>query len=1088
MRKILLLFNIAFFSFYFSYSQVTTASLTGKISDDIGILNQAVIKALHEPSGTVYATTSNAEGYYYIQGMRTGGPYSVEVSYIGYITSKTSNIFLTLGQTTELNIKLKEQQINLPDVEISASKYAVDDKEGASTIIRSKEIKSLPTISRSITDFTVLTPQSGKGSSYAGRDGRFNNITIDGADFNNSYGLSANNLPGGDAQPISLDAIEEISVNLTPYDIRQSNFTGANINAITKSGTNVYAGTAYTFLRPKSLTGNLVDETVIANANDRSAQLYGFNAGGAIVKNKLFFFVSGEYEKQIYPNTPWTPSANGESDASKKISRTSIADMQTMKDFLTANYGYDPGKYLDRDDFNSNNYKILARLDWNINQNHRLMIRYNDVMSKNDMLVNPNSAPRPRASSDRIGAQAMAFSNTDYMHKNIVRSITGELNSVFGSKFSNSFLASYTRIRDTRDGNGDSFPFVDIYKDGDIYMSFGYELFTYGTDLTNDALNIVNNFSAYFGKHTLTAGISFNYLHFKNSYIRYGLGYYRYDSMEDFMNNAQPTAFGITYGYNSDEIPYFKLNFGMGSIYLQDEWHVSEKLRLTGGVRLEMPFYMNKLPNNPSVNESLPFYGGETIQIDQWPNGNIAISPRLGFNWKILDGNEIIMRGGTGVFTGFMPFVWLTNQAADNGMMQNTVEIVSPNIPSDMVFETDFRTQLTKYPELFSSTPSSTPPGQISFADPDFRLPQIWRSNIAFDFKLPADMIFTIEGIYGKDINAVIQQNINQCNPSGTIKEGEQERDSWWTKEETSGNWIKKNKIQPNISYAMKLTNAKEGYQYSITGQLVKKFSYGVSGTAAYTYSMAKDLTANPGSASVSMWTNNATVNGGNSSELSYSAFSVPHRIVSAITWSIESGKNLGFSISLLYQGSAQGRYSYIYNGDVNGDNNSSDLIYIPRDQNEIVFVETDKMTAAAQAKTFWNFVENDEYLKNNKGKFAERNGVVGPWINRIDLKITQDLFSGFGTDRRYTLQLSLDVLNLGNLLNPKWGCYQSHGMGNTYNQIGLLKFEGLNQEGTPTFTLNASDIENFNENARFSRDVSVSSTWGAQIGLRFIF
>lgn len=1086
MRKLLLLFHFIFITSYFSYAQVTTASLAGRVSDEIGALQEAVVKAVHEPSGSEYITTSNAEGYYYIQGMRTGGPYSVDISYVGHIASKTSGIFLTLGQTKELNVKLKEQQIDLPNVEISASKYAVEDKEGASTIIRSQEIETLPTISRSIADFTVLTPQAGMDNSFAGRDGRFNNITIDGANFNNNYGLSSNNLPGGDAQPISLDAIEEISVNLTPYDIRQSNFTGANINAVTKSGTNTYSGTAYTFLRPRALTGNLVDETVISNANDRSAQLYGFNVGGAIVKNKLFFFVSGEYEKQIYPNTPWRPSVDGESNASKNISRTSIEDMQTMRDFLRNNYNYDPGSFLDRDDFNSNNYKILARLDWNINKNHRLMIRYNDVVSKNDVLVNQNSAPRPRASSNRIGTQAMAFSGTDYKFKNIVRSVTAELNSVFGNKFSNSLLASYTRIRDTRDSDSDLFPFVDIYKDDDIYMSFGYELFTYGTDLTNDVVNVANNFSAYLGKHTLTAGVSFNYMHFKNSYIRYGLGYYRYASMEDFMNNATPTAFGITYSYAGDEIPYFQLNFGMGSVYVQDEWHVNEKLRLTGGIRFELPFYMNTLPNNPSV-DGLTFYNGETIQIDQWPESKLSVSPRLGFNWKITDDNSVIMRGGTGVFTGYMPFVWFTNQAADNGMVQNTVEIVGANVPENMQFETNPRAQLEKYPELFSSTPSTTPPGQISFADPDFRLPQLWRSNLAFDFQLPADMVFTVEGIYGKDINAVVQQNINQCDPSGSISEGGLERDSWWVKDE-SGSWTKENSIQPNISYAMKLSNAKEGFQYSVTGQLVKKFSYGLSGMAAYTYSMAKDLTANPGSASVSMWTNNATVNGGNDPGLSYSAYSVPHRVVGAATWRIESGKNLALSISLLYRGSSQGRYSYIYNGDLNGDNNSTDLMYIPRNQNEITFLETEGMSAAAQSAAFWNYIENDDYLKKNKGKFAERNGLVGPWVNRIDLKITQDLFSNFGTERRYTLQLSLDVLNLGNLFNPKWGCYQSHGMENTYNQISLLKFEGLNPDGAPTFTLNASDIENFNENARFSREVSVNSTWGAQVGLRFIF
>lgn len=1083
-RTLLFLFIILFCFSHFGSAQVTTAAMSGKISIDAGTLPNATVKVTHDPSGTVYGTVSNLEGYYYIQGMRTGGPYTLEVSFVGYDTKTIPDIYLSLGKTTNINVKLSEQQINLSGVEISASRNIVQDKEGTATTIRAEEIQNLPTIARSITDFTALVPQAGRNSSFAGRDGRYNNITIDGAAFNNSYGLTSNNLPGGDAQPISLDAIEEISIDLAPYDIRQSNFTGANVNAVTKSGSNRYTGTAYTYLRPKSLTGNLVEDVVIPNANDRSAQLYGFNIGGAIVKNKLFFFVSGEYEKQIYPTTSWLPSTDGTSNISNKVSRTTISDLQTMKDFLLATYGYDPGKYQDRDDFNSANYKILARLDWNIHKNHRLMLRYNDVMSQHDVLVNQNSAPF-RLSSDRIGMQAIAFSNSDYMHKNIVRSLTAELNSVFGSRFSNSFLAGYTRIRDTRTSNSEPFPFVDIFKDGDIYMSFGYEPFSYNTDLTNDALNITNNFSAYLGRHTLTTGISFNYLHFKNSYIRYGLGYYRYASMEDFMNDATPAMYALTYGYNLDEVPAFKLNFGMGSIYVQDEWHVNEKFRLTAGIRLEKPFFMSQLPNNPAINDTLTFYNGETIEVDRWPSGKFSVSPRVGFNWDIMEEHKIIMRGGTGLFTGFMPFVWFTNQAADNGMMQNTVEITS-DVPTDMQFETDYRNQMDKYPGLFPSTAAAKVPGQISFADPDFRLPQIWRSNLAFDFQLPADMVFTVEGICGKDINAVVERNINQKAPSGVIQEGDLQRDSWWEKGD-DGNWVKNNSIQPNI-YAMKLTNAKEGFHYSVTAQLVKNFSYGLSGTVAYTFSQAKDLTANNGSSSVSLWTNNATVNGSNNPGLSYSAYSVPHRVVGAVTWSIENGKNLGFSISLLYQGSAQGRYSYIYNGDVNGDNCNADLMYIPRSQGELLFADKPTMSAAEQSAAFWNYVENDDYLSANKGSFAERNGLVGPWVNRIDLKIVQDLFSNFGTARRYTLQLTLDVLNLGNLLNPKWGCYQAHGMSNSYNQISLLKFEGLNPEGQPVYSLNASGVDNFKENARFTRDVAVRSTWGAQIGLRFIF
>jgi hypothetical protein len=547
------------------------------------------------------------------------------------------------------------------------------------------------------------------------------------------------------------------------------------------------------------------------------------------------------------------------------------------------------------------------------------------------------------------------------------------------------------------------------------------------------------------------------------------------------MNDARPTAFGLTYGYNGKEIPSFQLNFGMGALYAQDEWKVNEKMSLTAGLRLEIPFYMNQLSNNPAINDTLTFYGGETVHIDQWPKSNIHISPRFGFNWNINGDHSILMRGGTGIFTGFIPFVWFTNQPNDNGMIQNTVELTNNAVPVNMTFEPDFHNQIDKYSDLFPMQGSIKAPGQISFVDRNFKLPQVWRSNLAFDFQLPYDMIFTVEGIYGKDINAVSQQNINECDPSGIIKEGDLERHSWWKDGKPS------NKIQPSMTYAMKLTNTHEGYQYFITGQLVKNFSYGLSGTLAYTYGCAKDLSGNFGSASASTWNTNSAVNSLNNPGLSYSAFSIPHRLMSAVTWRIESGDHLGFSISLLYQGSAQGRYSYTYNGDMNGDGNNADLMYIPRNINDIQFIDKPNMTAEAQAQAFWNYLEHDKYLSSHKGEFAERNAFVGPWLNRFDIKLLRDIFHNFGTERRYTLQLSLDVLNLGNLFNPKWGCYQIHGLENN-NNIRPLTFERITDDGKATYSLNASTIDAFNENARFVKDVATRSTWGAQVGLRFIF
>jgi hypothetical protein len=1012
--------------------------------------------------------------------MMVGGPYQITVSFIGHATAQYENISLSLGKPYTLPVTLKETDLQLPDVEIISTRNALQDKSRSITIVRSEELGTLPTISRSINDFSRLTPQSGWESSFSGRDGRYNNITFDGANFNNNYGLSSNNLPGGNAQPISLDAISEISVNITPYDLSQSNFTGATINAVTKSGSNNFTGTAYTFLRPKSLTGNLVGDNTIANANTRSAQLYGVSLGGAIIKNKLLFFINGEYERQMFPSNSWAPSTDGVADVARKISRTTISDMETVKNYLLEQHEYDPGRFTSNN-FDSRNHKILARLDWNINKNHKLTLRYNDVLSTNDEEVNPNSAPRPRSSSNRNSLNAITFSNSNYWFKNTVQSLTGELNSRFGNKISNMLLVSYTRIRDTRDSYSSPFPFVDIYKDGDMYMSFGYELFTHNTDVTNNTLNFTDNVNIYLGKHKLTSGISFNYLNFKNTYMRYGLGYYRYASMEDFINNQKPIAFGLTYGYNGTDIPAFQLDFGMGALFVQDEWHIKDNFTVTAGIRMEMPFYMNQLPNNAAINDTLQFQNNETIQIDKWPKSNLLISPRAGFNWDIMNNQFVIMRGGTGIFTGLLPFVWFTNQPNDNGVIQNTVELVGNAIPDNMRFEQDYHHQINNYPSLFPMQAAMKVPGQISFVDRNFHLPQVWRSTLSFDVKLPFDMVFTAEGMYGKDINAIFQENINESEPTSIIKEGDLERDSWWN------NGMMVNKIEPGISYVMKLTNRSEGYQYYLTGQLQKDFSYGLSGIVAYTFSCSKDLCANYGSASSSMWNNNTALNSLNDPQLSYSSYSIPHRVIGAATWRIESGKHLAFTVSLIYQGAAQGRYSYAYNGDINGDGNNADLMYIPKNINELHFIDKPGMTADEQAVTFFEYMKNNKYLSAHQGEFAQRNAVVGPWVHRFDLKIMNDLITGFGSNHKYSLQLSLDVLNIGNLFNPNWGCYQIHGLENN-GKIRPLTFEGFLSDGTPQYSLNTSDIQSFKENSGFVKDVSTQSVWGAQMGLRFCF
>jgi len=1060
----------------------TTSGINGRVLDSSGQpLPGAAVVAVHVPSGTQYVTATDIDGNYRIQNMRVGGPYTVKITFIGYLASSYTDIVLKLGESYVQNAELSESTTTLQEVIVSSgmrNSILSSERSGTQTNVSSRDLASLPTISRSITDFTKLTPQS-QGNSFSGRDGRFNTITIDGAAFNNNFGLSSNPLPGGNAQPISLDAIDEVSVNIAPYDVRMSQFTGASINAVTRSGDNTLKGSVYTYIRPKSFTGNTVDDIDVVGANDRSSQNFGFRLGGPIIKNKLFFFVSGEYEKELVPGVDWKPSTDGVSNSDLKISRTLESDMVLVKNFLTSNYNYDPGIYKDFDPFQNKNTKVLARIDWNISRDHKLTLRYNDVVGTSDQETNRNSGPPNNLrNSGRISSESMAFSNAFYGFKNTVRSITGELNSNFGSRFSNKFLASYTFIEDARTSNSDLFPFVDIWKDGDQYMSFGYELFSFNNKVTNKTLSITDNLTVNLNRHVVTGGISFDHLYFYNSYIREGTTYYRYASVDDFLNGADPMGFGVTYGYGGNDAPGAELNFGMGAVYLQDEWQVSPRLKATYGVRLELPIYLDKMDDNPAIS-ALTFTDGKKIDVSTWPNSQLLVSPRIGFNYDVLGDRSLQIRGGSGLFTGMLPFVWFTNQPTNSGLIQVPEIGWGPGNENlvGLEFNPDYKEFIASRPDLFPQSPSTLPNGaSLAQVAKDFKFPQIWRSNIGVDVELPGNMILTGEAIFSKDVNAIRQVNINEATPEGLMM-GPDNRPYWTNR-----------KVISSIGSAMELTNSNEGYQLSLTAQLTRNFRNGLAGMFAYTYTLAKDITANPGSAAYSAFSSNSAVGSLNDPGLSYSNFATPHKLIGNVSYRLEYAQHFATTISLVYQGFQTGRWSYTYSNDLNNDGMSSDLMYIPATASELEFADYRGMTPEEQRTAFWSYVNSNEYLSKHKGEYAERYGHLQPWMHRFDAKFLQDIFTNFGTNRRYTLQFSVDFLNVGNLINDSWGTYSYNPLA-SYENVRPLR---VNNVGTstsaPVFTLNANSLEDFGSKTTISKNVSTSSTWGCLLGIRLIF
>ena len=1080
-----------------SLAQVTTSSMRGTVSDDHETLAAATVRVTHTPSGTTYNALTDAEGRFFINNMRVGGPYTVKVTFIGYRDHITEGITLQLGQTFVLDVRLSEDSELLEGVTVTAeSKNSVfnSQRTGALTSVSPEQLKQLPTITRSLSDFTRLTPQA-NGGSFAGRDGRMNNVTIDGGAFRNNFGLSSNMMPGGTAQPISLDAIEEVSVNIAPFDIRLSNFTGASVNAVTKSGTNTFTGSAYTYQRGKGMTGTKIGDVDMSKLDNKNEQTYGFTIGGPIVKDKLFFFASAEYENDARPYTGFLPSEDGVANKKNNISRTSYADLEAMSKFLKEKYNYDTGDVRNFPNMDQKNYKILAKIDWNINDDHHLSLRYNYLNNNSWNTTNWNSGPgnNARLQPGRLSENAIAFPNSWYQNLNGIHGFAGELNSRFGNNMTNKLMVTYTATKDPqRKSPSADFPFVDILKDGGYYMSFGTELFSFHNQVINNTLSVSDDFTYTLGAHTLLGGFRYDNIYVNNSYIREGTSYYRYASMEDFMQNRKPIGFGVTYGYNGEDPKGVQMNFGLLAFYFQDEWTVTPRFKLTPGLRFEVPFYLNKLENNPLVDKLPEMRYGTKLDISTWPKSQLQVNPRVGFNWDILGDRSIQLRGGTGLFSGLMPFVWFTNQPTSSGTVQSPeMGFGAADIPDDLRFEPNFRDQQKKYPNIFPDQLKSDGEyrGAVAMVAKDFRMPQIWRSNIAADFALPGNTTLTLEALYSKDVQALLQRNVNLPEPDGKMADGRP--------------LYSKNRMVSSVNNAIVLGNTNKGYQGSFTVQLRNRAVKGLDAMVAYTYSFAKDQTNNPGSSANSAWTSNHTYGDMNDPELSYSQFAIPHRVVGSLSYRIEYLKHMATTISLYYSGSSTGRYSYIYGNDINGDYASGDLLYVPTGTSDPKFSFVDKkgydkrakkeifISAADQYEAFMKYVDGNPYLSKRKGNFAERFGALQPWLNRFDLKLMQEFYSDFGTDRRYTLQVSLDFINVGNMLNSNWGVYKTAALSSSYGNILPVEMQKANAKSGAQkgFVLTENSIEDFSKKANvWNDDLGLGSTWGMLLGVKLLF
>ncbi|RRO19763.1 TonB-dependent receptor [Flavobacteriaceae bacterium 14752] len=1052
MKKILLL--ILFLSCAYSFAQVTTSTVTGVVKDEQGEnLPNANVIAVHQPSGSQYGSITNFDGRFRLNNMKIGGPYTIKISYVGYQTFETKGVNLELGETFNLEVALQPEASSLDEVTITVSDDPTfsSERTGMSTQVTSRDIKRLPTISRSAQDFTRLEPTA-SGNSFAGRNDQFNNFSLDGSIFNNPFGLDAAT-PGGqtDAQPVSLDAIEQIQVQTAPYDVTLAGFTGASVNAVTKSGDNTFKGTAYSFFRNEDLTGDQVEGQDVFKADLEQLQ-YGVSVGGPIIKDKLFFFANFEKDDRTDLGSAFVPNRG---TGAINESRVLASDLIAVQEALAA-VGYDTGAF-EGFNFDSESTKGIIKLDWNINQNHKAVFTYNFLDASKQKPAHPTALGFRGPS-----ASILQFENSGYEINNELNSVQFELNSSFGNTVSNKLQVGYTSFNDFRNPLSSPAPVINIQDgNGSNYIIAGHEPFSINNSLDQKVFQVTNNLNIFYGNHTFTVGVSFEKFEFDNSfnlaaYDNFGNpnGYFgtfnAYPSVDAFLADAAAGpnsalvnnlafAQNVFDSNNANGVgndggwKLAETNVGQFAFYFQDEWNVSDDFKLTLGLRFDKPEYFDTdekiqdfidTDNGATVDPTTVYFNPQTQQettlnSTQLPTDRILFSPRMGFNWDVNGDKSLQVRGGTGIFTGRLPFVWIGNQVsgADQGFFQ--------------------------------------------IVDPDFQFPQVYRSSLGVDYKFNNGLIVTGDFSYTNDINAAHVQNWGLKNPSGRVG-GVDFREYY----------LDSDKLENN---AFVFTNSDKGRIYNLVASAKKTFDNGLYAMFSYSYLNSKDVNSIEAEITGDAFSFNPTVGNANDDVLAYSKYGDNHRFIAVLSkaWSYGKSKQWNTTISSFIEYAQGNRFNFTYAGDINNDGSAvNDLIYIPTAEE----IGQMNFSGPGQAQAFNQFIEQDDYLSENRGEFFERYGAKAPWRSTVDVKILQDYNFKISQNKTNTIQFSLDILNFGNLLNSDWGIIEE-----PFNQqpIGVTVDPNTLE---PTYTFNPDNQETFVTNS------NLLSRWRMQFGLRYIF
>ncbi len=1066
-----------------AHAQETTSEIQGIVLDGKQSIPGATVIAVHQPTGTKYGTTTRLDGRYNLPNLKIGGPYVVTVSFVGFKTETQSDITLLLGQTHKANFTLVEAVTSLNEVVVTSKQSNVfnSSRNGSQEIINRKLIETVPNVNRSWKDLVKLVP-SQNNLSFGGVSSQLNNVTLDGANFNNSFGLGDGTLGGQTgAQPISLDAIEQIQVNVSPFDVKYGGFAGGSINTVTRSGKNQAFGSAYQFFKNKDLQGYKVGDITMPE-QPFTYDLKGFTAGGAIVKNKLFFFVNGENEERLEPGTQWVAADANNTPNATNVSQARASELDALRKFLIDKYNYDPGAYQGYQ-YGSKSQRLTSKLDWNINDKNSFSLKYTllrssaDIPASNSQSINASNGRRP-------GPTGMPFFGGGYTINNNADILIGELNTRFSNNASNKLQIGYTSLRDFRGSlSAGEFPQVDILDGNGLpFTTFGYERFTYGNELNTDVIQLNNIFNLYKGKHEFTFGTQNSFKKYSNGFSPNYAGAFRFNSLADFYASAAGTKPAAIYDLSwslTNDFPLVGPKNTELSLFAQDKFRVKDNLTLTYGIRADYVSFADNFLYNPVVDTLTKFYDGVRLNTGLAPKASLQISPRVGFNYDVFDDLTLQIRGGTGLFQGPPPFVWISNQASNSGMAL----FGSITNATGYVFNPDINAYRP------TPTPGLSKSYSLNVTDPNYKFPQVWKSTLAVDKKVLGWTV-TAEGTYIKNINATVFQNVALPSTGNTILSDGRTRFVKRSVYDATG--TAQTATNPNIGNAIYMTNANIGYTLFGTLQIQRQFkNLGVN--ASYTRQTAVDATIN-GSTAFTMWGARPTSTNPNNFEAGFSNNYLPHRIIASVNYGKEFFKNTRTSFAILYEASPnapQASLSYTYAGDLNNDGfNGNDLIFVPKDASQIKLTNASAVGGVVDIRTqteLWNqldaFISNNPYLSTRRGEFAERQALVLPWVHRADLNFTQDFYIKY-KDSKHTLRFTADIFNFTNFISKELGIQQIP------TTMTPLNFVRLDADGkTPVFSFPYLDGRNkvpFTDS--FRDNVGFGSRYQIQLGVRYLF